>query len=516
MQSPSDRQNIHPVWDGYLLGLQAAGSCRIGVCLDGSRFIELQTGVDGRADLALPFSPSGWPILSVTLNSPDESDESARQAFSVEFGKAGIMPTADQRLAVAELNSIGEHLPDTAQPMQPEVAIIIPVYNAIEQVKRCLDSVIASSSGRCRLIVIDDASTQPEIAPMLAGYRGIAGVEIHSNPVNLGFTATVNRGMSLAGLADVVLLNADTEVASQWLTGLRCAVYASEDIATATAVSNNAGAFSVPELELENSLPPEWTFSQTARAHWHAAGHAYPQLPTGNGFCMYIRRNVLDQVGLFDVEAFPQGYGEENDFCQRASAAGWRHVIAGNVLVLHARSMSFGVERREALGRAGMQVLRERWPNYESDVGRQLFSFERRVLDWRVRRIHAMAARHVPLPRLLRYCGDSCSAGASGFDIRVLELSGNRLSVNGETIKDWQTSGTSTGDPRCISRLLQDCAFELLEIDRGMQSGLIELLRNEADRLGIPVLLLEAGEPATFARREMARNSLNRFSVLPR
>lgn len=85
---------------------------------------------------------------------------------------------------------------------------------------------------------------------------------------------------------------------------------------------------------------------------------------------MLIRRQVLDAVGLFDVAAFPQGYGEENDFCQRASACGWRHLIAGNVHVAHARSLSFGSDRRQALGQAGMQVLRERWPNYESDVGR--------------------------------------------------------------------------------------------------------------------------------------------------
>jgi hypothetical protein len=116
---------------------------------------------------------------------------------------------------------------------------------------------------------------------------------------------------------------------------------------------------------------------------------------------MYIRRAVIDAVGAFDEAAFPQGYGEENDFCQRASARGLRHLIAGNVYVRHARSASFGHERRVALGRAGMAVLRERWPNYEADVEASLHSFERRVLDWRVRRIFATADAQVPRMRVL-------------------------------------------------------------------------------------------------------------------
>ena len=80
---------------------------------------------------------------------------------------------------------------------------------------------------------------------------------------------------------------------------------------------------------------------------------------------------------------------------------GLRHLIAGNVYVHHARSASFGHERRAELGAAGMAVLRERWPNYEADVAATLHSFERRVLDWRVRRIYATAEASAPGLRVL-------------------------------------------------------------------------------------------------------------------
>ena len=509
-----DRRNIQASWDGHVLGLDGPGDCRLEIGLDGSRLVDVRTDAEGHALLELPYSPSGRAALSLQVTAIDQSVDVPGLALSIEVGRTEGLPLSGQPATAAEPAPIGDNLPATAQPMQPEVAIVIPVYNAAAAVKRCLDSVLANSSGRCRLIVIDDASTEPGIAPMLAGYQGIAGVEILSNPVNLGFTATVNRGMSLAGQADVVLLNADTEVASCWLTGLRRAAYSSTDTATATAVSDNAGAFSVPELEQENVLPAGWTFAQTARAHWQTAGHAYPVLPTGNGFCMYIRRSILDEIGLFDVEAFPQGYGEENDFCQRACAAGYRNVIAGNVLVRHARSLSFGSERREALGRAGMQVLRQRWPDYEADVGKQLFSFERRVLDWRVRRIHALAAQYVPLPRLLQFCSQANPAPMSGYDTRLLAASGNGLCLDGKVVAQREPGGSPAGNQTRVSSLLEDYAIELVEIEQGMNPDLIDLLQCQADRLGIPVLSLPAGEYATFAQRETALQSLNRFERL--
>ena len=120
---------------------------------------------------------------------------------------------------------------------------------------------------------------------------------------------------------------------------------------------------------------------------------------------MYIKRAMLDAVGVLDADAFPFGYGEENDLCQRAERAGFRHVIAGDVFVAHARSASFGDARRAALGAQGMAVLRQRYPDYEDQVGATLFSFDRRVLDYRVRRIYADCdsyyATQPPQPRVL-------------------------------------------------------------------------------------------------------------------
>ena len=485
-----DAQTLVPIlnWDGLQLCLQAPPRERLELSIDGSRFCWLDADDDGRATLRLPFPPSGNARLDLRIRAIGETAARPDFACSIEMGKAGWQPPHGGHLPLRPVSDAEQLLAVDAQPMQREVAVVVPVYNAPDAVRRCLDSVLTHSSGPWRLIVIDDASSDATIAPLLDRYRALDGVEVLGNPQNLGYTATINRGIRHAGRADVVLLNADTEVAAHWLTGLRLAAASAADVATATAVSDNAGAFSVPELEQENPIPCGWTFAQAARALWQHAGHAYPQLPTGNGFCMYIRREVLDAIGDFDVEAFPQGYGEENDFCQRASARGYRHVIAGNVFVGHARSQSFGIERRESLGRAGMQVLRERWPNYEADVGATLHSFERQVLDWRVRRIYASAAQCMPRPRMLRVGAATAAQGASS-DVEMFELV---RQPPGWVLRDsagamLESLSMAVIDGPTAAAWLQRHAIERIEIAAATDRTIADVLAEQAERLGIAV-----------------------------
>ena len=71
-----------------------------------------------------------------------------------------------------------------------------------------------------------------------------------------------------------------------------------------------------------------------------AAVPTYPDLPTGVGFCLFIRRALIDEIGMLDT-AFGAGYGEENDLCLRAARAGWRNVLADNAFVIHVGGRSF-------------------------------------------------------------------------------------------------------------------------------------------------------------------------------
>ncbi|PRD29688.1 UNVERIFIED_CONTAM: wxcX [Trichonephila clavipes] len=247
--------------------------------------------------------------------------------------------------------------------------VIVPVYNAPEEVRDCLRSVLKHTDlTRDRLLVIDDGSPDPAVAPMLAEFEGTPGVTLLKNEPNIGYTRTINRGIRDAAGDDVVLLNSDTVVTPRWLEGLRSAAYSRAKVGTVTAMSDNAGAFSFPRFNEYCPRPAHLTHEDYALLITQATRDCTPpEVPTGSGFCVYIRRAMMDECGLFDEEGFPRGYGEENDFCMRGLTAGWVNLISPWSFVYHIRTASFKGEKT-ALVKAGVDVVTKRYPDYAKRV----------------------------------------------------------------------------------------------------------------------------------------------------
>ena len=255
-------------------------------------------------------------------------------------------------------------------PVPPHpVDIIVPVYRGFEDTRICLESVLAAPCQTAwRLIVINDCSPEPEVTEWLRVFaRRDPRIELLENPENLGFVATVNRGMALSQDNDVLLLNSDAEVANDWLDRLQHAAYSGLRVASVTPFSNNATICSYPRFCQANELPSGYDTASLDRLFaQHLAGQSV-EVPTGVGFCMYIRRECLQTVGFFDVDNFGQGYGEENDFCVRAQQAGWTHLHALDTFVRHAGGISFG-DSKSARELQAVETLRRLHPRYDSDV----------------------------------------------------------------------------------------------------------------------------------------------------
>ena len=266
------------------------------------------------------------------------------------------------------------------------VDVIIPVYRGLEDTQRSVLSALASPCQTAwHLVVVNDCSPEPEVTQWL---REIAAQEpritLLENEENLGFVATVNRGMRLHPDRDVVLLNSDTEVANDWLDRIQRAAYSRPQVASVTPFSNNATICSYPRFCQANDLPAGHTTTSLDQMFaTHLAGHAV-EVPTGVGFCMYIRRACLQAIGDFDEAHFGKGYGEENDFCIRAQKAGWVNLHALDTFVRHVGGISFGDTKSERELNA-MRTLAQLHPRYDSEVhqfiGRDPAQWARRVVD---------------------------------------------------------------------------------------------------------------------------------------
>jgi GT2 family glycosyltransferase len=219
--------------------------------------------------------------------------------------------------------------------------IIVPVFNAFEKLEACLDSISRTVPPDTRVLLIDDASTDKRIRPLLKSWakeaRAVRRLVVHRR--NKGFVATANHGMRLAR-TDLVLLNSDTEVAGGWLQSLANCLDSDASIATATPWSNNGEIVSIPGFCVSNPVPDD---PDSIAAKIKTCGPpVYPEMPTAVGFCMAISMRAIKSIGMFDEVTFGHGYGEENDFCQRAEKAGLRNVLCDDAYVVHHGGASFG------------------------------------------------------------------------------------------------------------------------------------------------------------------------------
>jgi len=267
--------------------------------------------------------------------------------------------------------SLAQVIENARHPMgEPVVDVIVPVYRNHALTLRCLKSVLSAQVDTpYQLIVIDDASPEVGLKEDLEKLAEEQWLILVENRENQGFVASVNRGMRLHPGRDVVLLNSDTEVYDGWVDRLRRQAYQNDRVASVTPLSNNATICSYPRFPHDNPYPLEIGYEELDRLCAEINPGQSVDAPTGVGFCMYMRREALDAVGLFDEKAFGRGYGEENDWCQRAIEAGWVNRIAADTFVRHFGSASFQGEREHRVQKA-MAVMAKRHPSYDRQVKR--------------------------------------------------------------------------------------------------------------------------------------------------
>lgn len=242
------------------------------------------------------------------------------------------------------------------------VDVIIPIYNAYEDLVKCVASIFRHTDlKKHRLILVDDKSPDSRIREYL---RNIAGENIiaHFSDVNRGFSASVNIGMKYSDENDVILLNSDTIVTSGWIDKIIKCAYLEESIGTATPLSNSATVASYPVFGQDNLIPDNVSVDELADIVERCSLKQYPQITVAVGFCMFIKRNLLKEIGFFDAETFGKGYGEENDFCCRAELRGYKHVLCDDTFIYHKGTASFNTTQKKALAEEHAKILEDRYP----------------------------------------------------------------------------------------------------------------------------------------------------------
>jgi O-antigen biosynthesis protein len=257
------------------------------------------------------------------------------------------------------------------------VLVFVPVFNGLKSTLQCLESVrdtAPSISAAFRVLIVHDASLN-DAAGVAAALDQFAlsatneklSIQVRHNAINRGFTWNVNQAMAaLQANEHLLLLNSDTLVTDGWLDEIMRSAQTDVKIGTVTPFSNNATICTLPDFQRAWPVPSAAQRKLIATAL--AADRVIPiDIPTGVGFCMLMTRACIDAVGRYDIENFPRGYGEENDFCMRALTAGFRNVLCANAYVAHEGGVSFS-ESTTTLKKIGGERLLAKHPRYNEWV----------------------------------------------------------------------------------------------------------------------------------------------------
>lgn len=253
---------------------------------------------------------------------------------------------------------------DWTQPEPRSIDIIIPVFNAVEDLAACLASIDQWWASAIRnVILVDDVSSSETVAWMESYVQSAPHARLFRRTENGGFTASIVSGMDCSSAPYVVLLNSDTIVGPGWLDRLWFALTRRWTTAMAGPVSNSAYFQSLIPADRHSDGLTAPRFEQDVDVESASAiillssRRAYPRVPFLSGFCLMLRRDIYDLAGGLDVEAFPRGYWEVQDLSLRFFDLGYDAVIADDVFVRHNGGGSIDDGRRAALNQQGRRRM---------------------------------------------------------------------------------------------------------------------------------------------------------------
>jgi GT2 family glycosyltransferase/glycosyltransferase involved in cell wall biosynthesis len=222
------------------------------------------------------------------------------------------------------------------------VSIVIPIYNALNEARECVDSIYAARTSIPFEVIAVDNGSAPDVADWLAGQnKSRPNFKWLRFDEPLGFARAMNEGARHVRHDFVALLNSDTLVTEDWLDILADALRKDPALGVASPVTNRCGhdVQCDPEASLLN---PEDAPRYAASIRGRAEVIGEPQRLVF--FCVLLRRTLWDQLAGFD-ESFRTGNFEDDDFCLRARMAGYRLALVRSAFVYHAERRTFEANR---------------------------------------------------------------------------------------------------------------------------------------------------------------------------
>ena len=236
------------------------------------------------------------------------------------------------------------------------ISIIIVNWNSSELLRNCLNSIKQSdSSVHYEIIVIDNDSSDNSVSMVKKEFRDVILVE---NEENVGFAKAVNAGIKKSHGNLIFLLNSDCELKESNTLEKVKLFFAQESMVGILGLQMvfpdgipqaSGGQFvSVGQLVKQQILFLDSpVFHRIKNRFRKNESAAFYEVDYVSGACLFVKRDVINDIGLFNDDFFM--YGEDMEFCHRAKQRGWRVAILATVKVVHLKSQSTKKNLEKAL-----------------------------------------------------------------------------------------------------------------------------------------------------------------------
>jgi len=238
------------------------------------------------------------------------------------------IPTVEQQVSDLKYSKLN-------QSFNGKVSIIILNYNTKVSIINCLDSIKRNTLNiNYEVIVVDNGSKDGSIEVL----RKIESIKLIENTTNVGVSKGWNQGIrSVDSKNDIVVLNSDIVVTENWLAKLNETSYSDLSIGVVGCRMkghkyHNGHLLHTGALIKKDGMGEENEWGFPLKDYGQYKVNRKVQIVVGA--CMYLKREVLDKVGLFD-EQFTPAYFEDSDMCLKIEQAGYKVFYCGEVTLLH-------------------------------------------------------------------------------------------------------------------------------------------------------------------------------------
>jgi GT2 family glycosyltransferase/glycosyltransferase involved in cell wall biosynthesis len=213
-----------------------------------------------------------------------------------------------------------------------KTSIIILTYNNLSYTKKCLKSIRDYTDKNIYELIVIDNNSQDGTVEWLKSQENIKTI---FNCKNMDFAKGCNQGINIASGDNILLLNNDVVVSHNWLDNLLNCLYSNDNIGAVGPLTNNCSNFQSIDISYNNLDEMHYfakNFNISDSSKWEERLRLI-------GFCMLIKKEVVDKIGLLDELFTPSRY-EDDDYSLRIRNEGYRLYLCKDTFIHHYGSIT--------------------------------------------------------------------------------------------------------------------------------------------------------------------------------